>query len=44
MWSIAAALSWQALQAAAIGELTSVVDCAWQGAATEHVRTLPLHG
>src|SRR5438477_3938836 len=44
MWSIAAGVSWHAEQAAAIGELTSVVACAVHGAAVLHVATTPLHG
>src|SRR5438477_7724374 len=44
MWSIAIALSWQAEQAATIGELTSVVPCALQGAASEQVATTPVQG
>ena len=44
MWSIAIALSWQAEQAATIGELTSVVLCALHGAASEQVATTPVQG
>src|SRR5690242_11306262 len=44
MWSIAMELSWQAEQAATIGELTSVVPCALQGAAGEQVATIPVQG
>src|SRR5438046_1738136 len=43
MWSIAAGVSWHAEQAAAIGEVTSVVPCAWHGAAVVHVATVPVH-
>ena len=44
MWSIAIGLSWQAEQAATIGEFTSVVPCALQGAFNEQVATTPVHG
>src|SRR5438552_18309960 len=41
---MACGLSWQAEHADAIGELTSVVPCAWQGALGEQVATTPVHG
>jgi len=44
MWSMATGVSWQAEHAAAMGDFTSVVPCAWQGAATLQVATVPVQG
>ena len=44
MWSIAIALSWQAEQAATIGELTSVVPCALHGLASEQTAATAVQG
>jgi len=44
MWSTAGALSWQATQADAIGELTSVVPWASHGAAVLQALTTPVQG
>src|SRR5689334_4028397 len=43
MWSMAAGVSWQAEQAEAIGDFTSVVSCAWHGASRVHFATVPVH-
>src|SRR3954470_12586731 len=44
MWSTAVAVSWQATQAAAIGEVTRVVPWAWHGAFRLQLATTPVHG
>src|SRR5215475_7436254 len=43
MWSTAGGVSWHATQAAAIGEVTSVVPCAWHGAFRLQAATTPVH-